>query len=441
MSIMILKCMLIISILGRLEVYNYWIIDTEVHWDHFRAVDLVLSGSNPVIVGYIEDQTSSDPDRAFTMREYSLNGSATEVWAFDYYDPDYGCLDEDGYGIVKYETGGGTPVDHFIGVGFSRVDLLNEPPNNEDCEGLAILLDDDGDTECAPYLFSETWYDVCCRDVVYVGHLDGQSHAYATCGWYDLTDGSTENLRGFLEIAYGNTEIDLIQDSGIAGMWEKITYDSEEDLIVMGGMCEDASRSNLDNLRLGCVDLSGSSPYQIDDQDDWGVGDYLYTEGPLLLIDDGLYVYLGNAIDGSVRGVAATFWSWDSDSESITREDEETYTNESGEEFEDYVSLGVFAATTRSTLIDDRIILLLNAVDRTNSDPHILIAHIIYYPASKTFGNITLDHEFEITPQSGYTVSAGSFVFTDRDPVQGIGAGGALGSSDQKIWLFEIVDE
>ena len=50
------------------------------------------------------------------------------------------------------------------------------------------------------------------------------------------------------------------------GPWEEILFDPDEEILVLGGLCENAEQSSLDNLRLGCVILSVEAPYQIDDQ-------------------------------------------------------------------------------------------------------------------------------------------------------------------------------
>ncbi|NLP05155.1 hypothetical protein GX411_04310 [Candidatus Fermentibacteria bacterium] len=208
----------------------------------------------------------------------------------------------------------------------------------------------------------------------------------------------------------------------------------------MGGLCEDPEKAGMDNLRLGCVIIGGEAPYQVNAQGNWGAGLYQFTEGPLLKLDSGLYAYMGNVSLGEICGMAATLWSWDSGDSTITREDEVLYNNDTEGEFEDYSQISVFAAVYGQDLVDDRLILMMGARDG-DGHPCILIAHQVVFPGSMTFGGFGIDEVLPVVPESGYTVEAGGFVFTDRDPVQGIGSGLALGASDQKIWLFEIVDE
>ena len=221
---------------------------------------------------------------------------------------------------------------------------------------------------------------------------------------------------------------------------EEILFDPDEEILVLGGLCEDAERSSLDNLRLGCVILNGEAPYQIDARSDWGAGLYQFTDGPLLRLASGFYACMGNVSLGGVGGMAATLWSWDPGDSTITREDEVLNDNDTEGEFEDYDQISVFAATYRQDLVDSRLILLISATDG-DGHPCILIAHQVVFPGSMTFGGFGIDEVLPVVPESGYTVEAGGFVFTDRDPVKGVGAGLALGASDQKIWLFEIVDE
>ena len=249
-------------------------------------------------------------------------------------------------------------------------------------------------------------------------------------------------MRGFVEIAFGNTEVQIIEDSSIDGTWEEIIFDSSEDLLVLGGVQED-DVDGYGNIRLGCIDLT-STPYEIDEQDDWGSGTYELLDGPLVFVDDGLYILFGNGIDEianpDVRAVAATFWEWDSGSfPSLQWEYGELYTND--DEFDGYDPVSVLAATYDDSSDPERVIMILNAVSDASAR-YILVASIEVDPVNHTLGDMTMIAELEVTLESGWTkVGAGDFVFTDTDPVEGIG-GGAADSLEvkQKFWIFRIED-
>ncbi len=277
--------------------------------------------------------------------------------------------------------------------------------------------------------------------MVYIGDLDQEEEVYATCGWY-FDNEETPVMHALVEIAYGNTEVEVIEDSDISGVWANIIYDSSEELLVLGGFQED-DVDGYGNIRLGCIDLT-STPYEIDEQDDWGSGTYELLDGPLVFVDDGLYILFGNGIDVTpdpdIRSVAATFWEWDSGSfPSLDLEDWELYTND--DEFDDYEDIGVFAATYDYSSDPERVIMILNAVtDGFSEDPYILVASIEVDPVNHTLGDMTMIAELEVTPELGYTVEAGDFVFTDISPVEGIGGGSANSASVQKFWIFRIED-
>jgi len=431
MLLLCIRAALLIIAVATYEIDNWFFKDSEQpHYDTCRIQELVLYGSNPVITGFVRDSGPEDDNRLFTMREYDLQdeGNAEIEWFYNY---EAGEWDDDGYAILQYTTGGSEV--RFLGVGFHQVDI-NTPQQSTDEKGLAVLLDDDGDTVCTPYIFDgDDWYDACCRDVVYIGSLNGNSEVYATCGWYNISNLSFEE-RGFLEIAYGNTPVTLIEDSGIDGSWESILYDSAEELLVMGGFLWNSVQDRQD-LRVGCVDLS-STPYEITEQEDWGSGIYSFFEGPIVLVDDGLYIYLGDDGDGVV---AATLWCWDTDFSPppLVLEDTQLYTNSSSD-FSGYDRLGVFAATYVSAL--EEVIILVNAEDTSSEDPYILVKSIEVNPVRRTLGDMSPIATLEVVVDDEYDARGHDFVFTSTNPVEGIGGGIGIEGSDSDFWIFEIED-
>ena len=438
MLVLLLRTVLPV-VLATLGIENWFFKDDDMpRYNEFRIMELVLSGGNPVIIGFVQDDNPTDDNRLFTMREYELvNNVWSRVWYFNY---DGGQWDDDGYAITQYRTDDTPPEVRFLGVGFHQVDLPIAAQSTAE-SGHVVLLDDDGDTVCATYTFREDWSDVCCRDVVYIGDLDHDEEVYATCGWYKDNE-DPPITHGFVEIAYGNTKVERIEDSGIDGTWEEIIYDSSEKLLVLGGFQED-DVDGCGNIRLGCIDLT-STPYEIDEQDDWGSGTYELTDGPLVFVDDGLYILFGNGIDEipnpDVEAVAATFWEWDSGSFPFLQwEYDELYTND--DEFDGYKNVSVFAATYDYSSDPERVIMILNAVNEDSNDPYILVASIEVDPVNHTLGDMTMIAELEVELESGYTSAGGAdFVFTDTSPVEGIGGGQTNSTSVKKFWIFRIED-
>ncbi|MEA3265325.1 MAG: hypothetical protein U9P42_00075 [Candidatus Fermentibacteria bacterium] len=408
-------------------------------YDKFRATEVVLSGDNPVIVGYVTDFISPEDNRLFTMREYSLSGaSATREWYYNYTAGEY---DDDGYTITSYKTEDTPPEERFIGAGFHQYDLEGVPQNPEPA-GLTVLLDEDGDTVCAPHTFRETWYNACCRDVVYIGGLNAHEEVYSSCSWYFDSD---TVMRGFIEIAYEDTEISLIEDSGIDGSWEKILFDSEEDLLVLGGF-QDPDQDGFGDLRVGCIDLT-STPYEITEQDDWGDDDYVFLEGPLLQVDDGLYICISNGSyedesEDSHWGIGVTFWNWDSHlSPSLILKDSDIYTTD--DDFDGYKNVSAIGIAFDDSVDPENLVVILEAVTDDNSeDYYILVAKIPVDVVNMTLGSLTISSELEVIPESGYTVSASDFYFSSINPVEGVGCGAAdYSANSQKFWIFRIEDD
>ncbi|MCD6587397.1 MAG: hypothetical protein J7K88_02480 [Candidatus Fermentibacteraceae bacterium] len=252
-------------------------------------------------------------------------------------------------------------------------------------------------------------------------------------------------MRGFIEIAYEDTQISLIEDSGIDGSWENILYDSEEDLLVLSGF-QETNQDGFGDLRLGCIDLT-STPYAITEQDDWGDDDYMFLEGPLLQIDDGLYIYIGNGAyedENEVMhwGIGVTFWSWDSHlSPSLALEDSEIYTSD--DEFDGYKNVSAIGAAFDNTVDPEKLIVILEAVTDDNSeDYYIFIAEIPIDPVNMTLGSLTIASRLEVIPESGYKVSARDFFFSSINPVEGVGGGAAdYSATSQKFWIFRIEDD
>lgn len=69
MTIMLVGRLLAVFLAGSLELTSWFTADTGTHFQYFRAVGLVLSDGNPVIVGCIEDESPDDYNRLFTARE------------------------------------------------------------------------------------------------------------------------------------------------------------------------------------------------------------------------------------------------------------------------------------------------------------------------------------------------------------------------------------
>lgn len=141
-----------VSLYSTLSLDSWFITDPDMpRYDKFRIEEVVLSGDNPVVVGYVLDVNPADNNRLFTVREYSLSGaSATREW---YYNYEGGQWDDDGYAITSYRTDDDPPEERFIGVGFHQVDLQHTPNWSTAESGLAALLDDAGDTICSPNTF------------------------------------------------------------------------------------------------------------------------------------------------------------------------------------------------------------------------------------------------------------------------------------------------
>lgn len=427
----------VISLYSTLSIDNWFITDSDMpRYDKFRIEEVVLSGDNPVVVGYVLDVNPTDNNRLFTVREYSLSGaSATRVW---YYNYEGGQWDDDGYAITSYRTDDDPPEERFIGTGFHQVDLNNDPQQSTAESGLAVLLDSDGDTVCLPHTFRGSWLDARCSNVTYIGDLSTYEETYAACGWYIDT---ASIMRGFIEIAYGNTQISLIEDSGIDGSWENILFDSEENLLVLGGFQEDEN-DGYGNIRLGCIDLT-SMPYAITEQEDWGTGTYALLDGPLVHVDDGIYVCMGNGSNTSgVEGVALTLWSWDSSSSpSLDMEDSEVYTND--DEFDGYKDVSVFSTAFDDSVLPNGVVLILQATtDDEDEDYYIFNARVSVNLATMTLGSLSVTSRLEVIPETGYSLGARDFCFSSISPVEGVGGGAAdYSSSSQKFWLFRIEDE
>ncbi len=146
--------------LATLGIENWFFLDDDMpRYDEFRIMELVLSGDNPVVVGFVDDYNPTDHNRLFTMREYELeNDLWSRIWYFNY---DGGQWDDDGYAITSYRTDDNPPEERFLGVGFHQVDLPYATQSTREA-GLVVLLDDNGDTICAPFTFREDWSNVAC---------------------------------------------------------------------------------------------------------------------------------------------------------------------------------------------------------------------------------------------------------------------------------------
>jgi len=427
---------LTITVMATLSIGNWFFYDTDMpRYDKFRFEELVVVGTNIVAVGYVEDALPSGGDnRLFTLREYSFSGlTATREWYFNY---NGGQWDDDGFAITEYRTNDTPPEMGYIGVGFHQVDLTNIPPQSTAESGLALVLNDEGDTVYTLHTFRGIWEDACSKDVAYIGDLGANEEVYATSGWF--ADNSW-TMRGFIEVAYGATEIALIEDSSIDGSWENILHDSVEDLLVIGGF-QEPDQDGFGDLRVGAIDLS-TTPHSINEQDDWSYGTYLFLEGPLVFLENGLYACMGNGTNTSgVGGVALTLWSWDTSQRPyLSCEDDEVYTDD--DEFDDYKSVSVFAAEFDDSTDPEAIVMVLEAItDDQNEDYCILIARVQVDPDNMTLGSLTVTSSLEVTPESGYTLGARDFYFTQINPVEGYGCGSAVSSSLQKFWIFEIED-
>jgi len=432
---------ILLMVIADLEIEDVRFGDNEPpRYDTFRIEEVVLSsGGYPVFTGNVVDTDPEDDNRLFTMREYVWEtGSPAKQWHFNF---EGGCWDDDGYAILQYMTDDDPPEERFLGVGFFQVDLSPGDPESREELGLAVLLDDEGDTVCSPHLFGSivNWTNACCRDAVYIGGWEDDDEVYATCGWY-YTDIGLEYERGFVEIAYENVQIRLIEDSNIEGSWEKIIHDSAEEFLVVGGTMVNETRACGD-LRIGYVDLN-DSPCDITDQSYWGPGTYNLLEGPLVQLDDGFYAYLGNGLDGSTEAVAVTLWSWDWQlSPSMVLDDSDLYETEEYAELEDYSDIYVFAADYISTVNSERIVMLIYGVRNSNLDECILVANTPVNPVRKTLGTFAITDVLVVSTEEEYSVEARDFTFTSLSPVEGVGGGNAVYGSDQDFWLFRITEE
>lgn len=58
------------SLYSTLSIDNWFITDSDMpRYDKFRIEEVVLSGDNPVVVGYVLDVNPTDNNRLFTVRE------------------------------------------------------------------------------------------------------------------------------------------------------------------------------------------------------------------------------------------------------------------------------------------------------------------------------------------------------------------------------------
>ncbi len=80
---MFLSSLLIIALLySTLSIDSWFITDSDMpRYDKFRIQEVVLSGDNPVVIGYVLDVNPTDNNRLFTVREYFFSGaSLTDEW-------------------------------------------------------------------------------------------------------------------------------------------------------------------------------------------------------------------------------------------------------------------------------------------------------------------------------------------------------------------------
>ncbi|MCD6587396.1 MAG: hypothetical protein J7K88_02475 [Candidatus Fermentibacteraceae bacterium] len=112
-----LFCTALYVLVATLGIENWFLADTDMpRYDKFRVEEVILSGDNPVVIGYVLDVNPTDNNRLFTMREYSLSGaSAIRLWYYNYGDDPW---DDDGYAITSFRTDDTPPEERFLGVGF-----------------------------------------------------------------------------------------------------------------------------------------------------------------------------------------------------------------------------------------------------------------------------------------------------------------------------------
>ena len=91
---MLIFRVLLLTLLATLGIENWFFVDDDMpRYDAFRIMELVLSGANPIIVGYVQDELPVG-NRLFTMREYELvNNQWERQWYFNY---NGGQWDDDG---------------------------------------------------------------------------------------------------------------------------------------------------------------------------------------------------------------------------------------------------------------------------------------------------------------------------------------------------------
>jgi hypothetical protein len=380
------------------------------------------------------------------MREYCLSGDST-VWDFTYEAIcDTMHLDDDGYGILHYVEYG-TIHDRFLGVGYTRVDL-QEPIWLDDPSGLAVILDDHGTTVCPVHEWNDDdWVNVAAWNAVYIGDLGAVSDVYATCGWYMLDEGvgSPDNPYGFVEVASENSTIALILDESQEEYgWAEILYDSANNLLVTGGFQGNQAQDEMKHyMLLGAVDLGSLS--LVDTADHRASYQHKYLDGPLLLIDDGVYAYIGNTtnfLTGDV-GIDVTLWTWNERLEEFCKEDYQTFLNSSGDVFESYTEVSAFAAAYHTVGLNEYIHVMLNAVDDQEEDC-ILAATVFFDTGTMEIDSLVIDEEFTFEEDLSTWVTKGyGFVFTSLNPLEGIGCGQTSSSSftSSRTMLFEIKDD
>ncbi len=419
----------------------------EPRWNYSRAMDLVLHDGNPVIIGRLADSDYPvEWNRVLFMREYCLSGDST-VWNFTYEAVcDTMHLDDDGYGILHYVEYG-TIQDRFLGVGYTRVDL-QEPIWLDDPSGLAVILGDHGTTVCPVHEWNDDdWVNVAAWNAVYIGDHGAENDVYAACGWYMLDEGvgNPSNPYGFVEVATENSSVALILDESLVEYgWAEILYDSANNLLVTGGFQGNQAQDEMKhNMFLGAVDL-GSLTLTSTAAHASGLA-FKYLDGPLLLMDDGVYVYIGNTTNmyTEATGIDVTLWTWNDRLEEFVFEDNRTFLNGSGDVFENYSEVSAFAAAYHTVGLNEYVQIMLNAIDDQNEDC-LLAATVFLETGTMEIDSMVIDEVFTFEEDlSTWVTMAFGFVFTGLSPVEGIGCGQTSSPcfTSSRTMLFQIKDD
>ena len=264
-------------------------------------------------------------------------------------------------------------------------------------------------------------------DIVEVPDLSdfgaGQSgKGFAACGWFFESDpdtSETNEIAGliWLHNLYSYTSYDAViedEDDQIdAAPWEVILYDDNgsDPLIVVGGMHNDGCTFG---HRVGVLD----NEYNTIIRAGYWIPDIFDTvwSGPLTQVSTCEYVMVGDLTPGDNQddGIAASYWSYNMTTHTVTLEDTLYVENGSNEPLDGLEKLHVFASALNTSGQQDVLVLLLSAMQETSTMPDsacIIIAELEIDVSQDTFGDFTATDTLFFTYQTPTEIMGFSFDF------------------------------